>query len=54
MKLMAEIIKFNGNVKKATEQMEEVPEDWGEFVGALNEKATEKESSRKTEIYKVH
>jgi uncharacterized protein Yka (UPF0111/DUF47 family) len=52
-KLMAEIIKFNGNVKKATEQMEEVPEDWGEFMGTLNEKAIEKESGKKREIYKV-
>lgn len=52
-KLMAEIIKFNGNVKKATEQMEEVPEDWGEFMGTLNEKAIEKESGKKREMYKV-
>lgn len=52
-KLMAEIIKFNGNMKKVTDEMEGVPEDWGEFVGALNEKAIEKESGKKTEIYKV-
>lgn len=52
-KLMAEIIKFNGNMKKVTDEMEEVPEDWGEFVGALSEKANEKESGKKTEKYKV-
>lgn len=52
-KLMAEIIKFNGNMKKVADEMEEVPEDWGEFVGALTEKSIEKETGQKKEIYKV-
>lgn len=52
-KLMAEIIKFNGNMKKVADEMEEVPEDWGEFVGTLTEKSIEKETGQKKEIYKV-
>ncbi len=52
-KLMAEIIKFNGNLKKVTNEMEEVPENWGDFVGTLNEKAMEKETGPKKEIYKI-
>ena len=37
-KLMAEIIKFKGNVKKMEEESEQLP-NWGEFVDTLNQRA---------------
>jgi len=37
-KLMTEVIKFNGNVKKMNEESEAIP-DWGTFVSNINERA---------------
>ena len=37
-KLMTEVIKFNGNVKKMNEESEAIP-DWGAFVSNINERA---------------
>lgn len=31
-KMMVEIIKFNGNSKKALEEMEAIPDDWGDAM----------------------
>lgn len=54
-RLMSEIIKHNGNMKKVTDEMEEVPENWDEFVGTLNEKADEigNISEKRVEKYKI-
>ena len=51
-KLMVEVIKFNGNVKKMNEESQELP-DWSEFAGVIDQ-STEKilESNEpKTEVY---
>ena len=39
-KLMVEIIKFNGNLKKMNEESEALP-DWGAFTATLNSMAEE-------------
>jgi predicted nucleic acid-binding Zn-ribbon protein len=37
-KIMAEVIKFNGNLKKMNDESEEVP-NWGDFVSNINNMA---------------
>lgn len=54
-KLMAELIKFNGNIKKMNEEMEAVPEDWAAVIDTINTKVDEQESSETVvETYTTH
>lgn len=48
-KLMAELYKFQGNVKKMNQESEELP-NWGEVISQINEMGEEKES---TKVYKM-
>lgn len=53
-KLMAELIKFNGNIKKMNEEMEAVP-DWASVIDTINTKVDEQESSETVvETYTTH
>lgn len=53
-KLMAEVIKFNGNIKKMNEESEQLP-NWGEFTATLNEMAEEEDgnSNSQVEVYSI-
>lgn len=54
-KLMAELIKFNGNIKKMNEEMEAVPDDWAAVIDTINTKVDEQESSETVvETYTTH
>jgi methyl-accepting chemotaxis protein len=48
-KLMAELYKFQGNVKKMNQESEELP-NWGEVISQINEMGEEKDS---TKVYKL-
>jgi methyl-accepting chemotaxis protein len=48
-KLMAELYKFQGNVKKMNQESEELP-NWGEVISQINEMGEEKDS---TKVYKM-
>lgn len=48
-KLMVEIIKFNGNLKKMNEESEQLPV-WSEFVTTLNTKAEEEGMSEEQQV----
>lgn len=52
-KLMAEVIKFNGNIKKMNEESEELP-NWNDFIGTLNSKDDKTPKLPGTHIYKVN
>lgn len=53
-KLMVELIKFNGNIKKMNEEMEAVP-DWASLIDTINTKADEQESGETAvETYTTH
>ena len=50
-KIMAEVIKFNGNLKKMNDESEQVP-NWGEFVSNINNMAEAQETAdNRVEIY---
>lgn len=50
-KLMTEVIKFNGNLKKMNEEFETIP-DWGEVVSDINTRAENKGMLENTvEVY---
>lgn len=53
-KMMVEIIKFNGNLKKMNEESEQLP-NWGEFTATLNTMAGEEGmlDNPQTEIYNI-
>jgi hypothetical protein len=53
-KMMVEIIKFNGNIKRMNEESEKLP-DWGEFTANLNNMAAEEGmlGESEPEIYTV-
>lgn len=51
-KLMAEIFKFNGNIKKMNEESEELP-NWGAVISTINEMNDEQEEDKKTKVYKM-
>jgi hypothetical protein len=53
-KMMVEIIKFNGNLKKMNEESEQLP-NWGEFTATLNTMAGEEGmlDDPQTEIYNI-
>lgn len=53
-KMMVEIIKFNGNLKKMNEESEQLP-NWGEFTATLNTMAGEEGmlDDTQTEIYNI-
>lgn len=48
-KLMAELYKFQGNVKKMNQESEELP-NWGDVISQINEMGEEKDS---TKVYKM-
>lgn len=50
-KLMTEVIKFNGNIKKMNEESEELP-NWNDLVSTINEKGDDPDSPN-THIYKI-
>ncbi len=49
-KLMAELYKFQGNVKKMNQESEELP-NWGEVISSLNDMADEEKNT--TKVYKT-
>ncbi len=52
-KLMVELIKFNGNLKKMNEESEALP-DWGVFTATLNNMAEEEGMLEpQVEVYKT-
>ena len=51
-KLMAEIFKFNGNIKKMNEESEELP-NWGEVISTINEMGEEQNAEQETKVYKM-
>ena len=53
-KMMVEIIKFNGNLKKMNEESEQLP-NWGEFTATLNTMPGEEGmlDDPQTEIYNI-
>ena len=52
-KLMVELIKFNGNLKKMNEESEALP-DWGVFTATLNNMAEEEgKLEPQVEVYKT-
>jgi Mg2+ and Co2+ transporter CorA len=48
-KLMAELYKFQGNVKKMNQESEELP-NWGDVISHINEMGEEKDD---TKVYKM-
>ena len=48
-KLMAELYKFQGNVKKMNQESEELP-NWGDVISQINDMGEEKEN---TKVYKM-
>ena len=50
-KLMAELYKFQGNVKKMNQESEELP-NWGEVISTLNEMGDEEKDN--TKVYKMN
>ena len=51
-KLMTEIYKFGGNIKKMNEESEELP-DWGDVISSINEMGEEPDKNEtKTKVYK--
>lgn len=48
-KLMAELYKFQGNVKKMNQESEELP-NWGDVISQINEMGEEKDD---TKVYKM-
>ena len=48
-KLMAELYKFQGNVKKMNQESEELP-NWGDVISQINEMGEEKDN---TKVYKM-
>lgn len=50
-KLMAEIFKFNGNIKKMNDESEELP-NWGDVISTINEMG-ETEEKDNTKVYKL-
>ena len=51
-KLMAEIFKFNGNVKKMNEESEELP-NWSEVISQINDKCDNVPNTNTTKVYKI-
>lgn len=49
-KLMAELYKFQGNVKKMNQESEELP-NWGDVISNLNDMADEEKNT--TKVYKT-
>lgn len=50
-KLMTEVLKFHGNLKKMNEESDELPK-WGDFMDTLDQKAA-KGNSNETEVYNI-
>ena len=48
-KLMAELYKFQGNIKKMNQESEELP-NWGEVISQINDMSEEQEN---TKVYKM-
>ena len=46
---MAELYKFQGNVKKMNQESEELP-NWGDVISQINDMGEEKEN---TKVYKM-
>ena len=51
-RLMAEIIKFNGNIKKMNDESEELP-NWGDVISTINEMGDEQNQEETTKVYKM-
>jgi cysteinyl-tRNA synthetase len=49
-KLMAELYKFQGNVKKMNQESEELP-NWGDVISQINEMGEEQKEN--TKVYKM-
>ena len=50
-KLMAELYKFQGNVKKMNQDSEELP-NWGDVISQINEMGEEKETTKEYKMKK--
>ena len=50
-KLMAELYKFQGNVKKMNQESEELP-NWGDVISQINEMGEEKETTKEYKMKK--
>ena len=48
-KLMAEVLKFNGDLKKTMDESEAVG-DWGDFINSLNEMKGDKDAPDANEV----
>ena len=51
-KLMAEIFKFNGNIKKMNEESEELP-NWGDVISTINEMGDDSQKGNSPKVYKI-